>query len=445
VTEDSVRKHIVDRAIDTLTADYERQDGHLERKQVDRTLEKRGLTIAECQVVLDQLDHAGIRFEDSDEEATTSLQQFIEDGEPRDKGGSTALLDVYKLAGTHRNAAELRLLTGPEELELGRAISLGQRASAELEKGDEPTALHESMIANGLSARSRMTLANLRLVAHVARPFFHMSDLGEEDLIQEGILGLIRAAEKFDHTLGLKFSTYATWWIRQAVTRAIADRGVMIRLPAYLTLELHRYRRAFRLVHNANPARTPSLTELANELAWPVDRVAFVQHLSALQPTSLDDSIANASDAPLAELVASEDERPDEAAERTSLRKAMATAIAELSDNERLVLNLRFGLLDESGGRTLEEVGQEMGITRERVRQIQAKALKRLISRARRRENHFLLAYWPSGWLPSHETVGEEGVPREDSGKVDKKKSRKARQVTRPEPQPLPREYRWLR
>ncbi|MFM0241367.1 sigma-70 family RNA polymerase sigma factor [Paraburkholderia phytofirmans] len=445
MAEDSVRKHIVDRAVDTLTADYERQDGHLERRQVDRTLEKRGLTVAECQVVLDQLEHAGIRFEDSDEEATTSLQQFAEDREPRDTGGPITLVDPYKLAGAHRNAAELRLLTGPEELALGRAISLGQRASAELEKGDLPTALHEAMITKGLAARSRMTLANLRLVAHVARPFSHMSDLSEEDLIQEGILGLIRAAEKFDHTLGLKFSTYATWWIRQAVTRAIADRGVTIRLPAYLTLEVHRYRRALRLLHNVNPARTPSLTELANELAWPVDRVAFVQHLSALQPTSLEDSIANAPDARLADLVASEEERPDETAERTSLRKAVANAVAELSDNERLVLNLRFGLLDESGGRTLEEVGQEMGVTRERVRQIQAKALKRLISRARRRENHFLLAYWPPGWQPDHEPAGEEGVPREDSGKVDKKKSRKSRQATRLEPQPFPREYRWLR
>ncbi|AXW55955.1 hypothetical protein CJO93_00025 [Ralstonia solanacearum] len=312
----------------------------------------------------------------------------------------------------------LAALSGPEELELGRVISMGQRAAEELLQGAVRSNLHDSLIAKGNAAQSKMTLANLRLVAHVARPFFGMSDLTADDLIQEGILGLIRATQKFDHTLGLRFSTYATWWIRQAVTRAIADRGATIRVPVYLTWEVHRYRRAFRLLHQAKPTRNPTLSELADELVWPIDRVAFIQHLSMLQPTSLDEPVAGALDVNLIDLVAAEAERPDESAERNSLRNAVASALAGLTENERRVLNLRFGLEDESGGRTLEEVGQQLGVTRERVRQIESKALGRLLNRAKRRTNYSLSAYCPSQLLKDEGASDADKSPHETGDKI---------------------------
>ncbi|MDC6295117.1 sigma-70 family RNA polymerase sigma factor [Ralstonia pseudosolanacearum] len=446
MTTEPVRTLLIERTIDALTADYERQDGRLEKKQVDRTLEKRGLSVAECQAVLDHFDRAGIRLDDPDDDDDPSAFWHLADGEAKED--PLTVLEQYTSAAPHRRADEYKLLSGPEELELGRVISMGQRAAEELLQGAVRSNLHDSLIAKGNAAQSKMTLANLRLVAHVARPFFGMSDLTADDLIQEGILGLIRATQKFDHTLGLRFSTYATWWIRQAVTRAIADRGATIRVPVYLTWEVHRYRRAFRLLHQAKPTRNPTLSELADELVWPIDRVAFIQHLSMLQPTSLDEPVAGALDVNLIDLVAAEAERPDESAERNSLRNAVASALAGLTENERRVLNLRFGLEDESGGRTLEEVGQQLGVTRERVRQIESKALGRLLNRAKRRTNYSLSAYCPSQLLKAEGASDADKSPHETGDKPAKKKEkeRKSRKAAaRAEPEPFPREYRWLR
>lgn len=444
MTTEPVRTSLIERVIDVLTADYERQDGRLEKKQVERTLEKRGLSVSECQVVLDHFDRAGIRVDDSDNVDDSSALLHLTDGEAKED--PFALLEKYTSAVPRRRADEYKLLNGPEELELGRVISMGQRAAEELLQGAVRSGLHDSLIAKGHAARSKMTLANLRLVAHVARPFFGMSDLTADDLIQEGILGLIHATQKFDHTLGLRFSTYATWWIRQAVTRAIADRGATIRLPAYLTLEVHRYRRAFRLLHRAQPARNPTLSEMADELAWPIDRVAFIQHLSMLQPTSLDEPVAGALDVNLIDLVSTEAERPDESTERMSLSKAVARALAELTENERRVLNLRFGLEDESGGRTLEEVGQLLGVTRERVRQIESKALGRLLNRAKRCTNYSLSVYCPSRLLNAEGASEGDEFPDGTGDKAASKKDRKSRKAAaRAESEPFPREYRWLR
>ncbi|MRT00656.1 sigma-70 family RNA polymerase sigma factor [Ralstonia pickettii] len=444
MTIEPVRTPLIERTIDALTADYERQDGRLEKSQVDRIFEKRGLSVSECQAVLDHFDRAGIRLDDSDDDDDPSALLHLADGEAKED--PLTVLEQYTSAVPRRRADEYKLLSGPEELELGRVISMGQRAAEELLQGAIPSSLHDSLIAKGHAAGSKMTLANLRLVAHVARPFFGMSDLTADDLIQEGILGLIRATQKFDHTLGLRFSTYATWWIRQAVTRAIADRGATIRLPAYLTLEVHRYRRAFRLLHQAKPARNPTLSELADELAWPIDRVAFIQHLSMLQPTSLDEPVAGALDVNLIDLVAAEAERPDESAERNSLRNAVARALAGLKESERRVLNLRFGLEDESGGRTLEEVGQQLGVTRERVRQIESNALERLLNRAKRRANNSLSAYCPSQLLKTEGDCDGDKSSQETGGKPAKNKERKSRKAAvRAEPEPFPREYKWLR
>lgn len=444
MTIEPVRTPLIERTIDALTADYERQDGRLEKRQVDRIFEKRGLSVSECQAVLDHLDRAGIRLDDSDDDDDPSAFLQLVDGEAKEN--PLTALEQYTSAAPRRRADEYKLLSGPEELELGRVSSMGQRAAEELLQGAIPSNLHDSLIAKGHAARAKMTLANLRLVAHVARPFFGMSDLTADDLIQEGILGLIRATQKFDHTLGLRFSTYATWWIRQAVTRAIADRGATIRLPAYLTLEVHRYRRAFRLLHQTKPTRNPTLSELADELAWPIDRVVFIQHLSMLQPTSLDEPVAGALDVNLIDLVAAEAERPDESAERNSLRSAVASALAELKENERQVLILRFGLEDESGGRTLEEVGQQLGVTRERVRQIESKALGRLLNRAKRRTNYSLSAYCPSQLLKAEGAGDGDKLPHETGDKPAKNKERKSRKAAaRAEPEPFPREYKWLR
>jgi RNA polymerase primary sigma factor len=442
MTESALREPLIERAVDSLTADYERQDGRLESKQVDRTFEKRGLSVAECRVALERLDCAGIRIDEADED-DSSLQLDVE-SDTRETPAT--LLERYTSTDLRQRARDYRLLTAPEELELGRAIALAQRAQSELEHGDVNTDLHASLISKGAAAQSRMTLANLRLVAHVARPYFGMCDLTAEDLIQEGILGLIRAIQKYDHTLGLRFSTYATWWIRQAVTRAIADRGSTIRLPAHLVTELHRYRRAYRLLHLANPARNPTLAELADELVWPLDRVSFMQHLGNLQPMSLDNPVAGASDSSLVELLAADIELPEEVAQKNSLRRAIASAIAELKESERRVLDLRFGLNDASGGRTLEEVGQQLGITRERVRQIESKALTRMLGRARTRKDYLLAAYCPEALLNPDKAVEQNSTDKQATAPSTKKqKRRRGDSALRKEPEPFPRDYVWLR
>jgi RNA polymerase primary sigma factor len=325
--------------------DAAEQAGSLKAVELTEILDTHELDALEQDALFRELDRRGIELveEPPQEEAAPPPPAPA----PVQETTTDALQLFLREAGRHQ------LLTAPQEVELAKRI----------ERGD-------------MQAKQQMIQSNLRLVVSIAKNYRNQG-LPFLDLIQEGTLGLIRAVEKFDWRRGFKFSTYATWWIRQAVARALADKARTIRMPVHIVERLQKMNRAERTLWT-QLGREPTLEEIAEEASLPIQQALEVR-AAARASTSLDQPVGDTEDAVFGDFVAGEGPLPEEQVELSLRSQALQEALLALSERERQVLVLRYGLTD-SEPKTLEEIGRRLGLTRERVRQIELDSLKRLAS-----------------------------------------------------------------
>jgi RNA polymerase primary sigma factor len=281
------------------------------------------------------------------------------------------------LASYYRDAKKFKLLRSEEEIALARRVAAGRAAAERLAASDAERRIElEELVRDGDRARHRLVEANLRLVPFVAKSIASRGALSEEDMIQEGNIGLLRAAEKFDGAHGTRFSTYACWWIWSYMKRGLIDRGRLVRLPVHVADRVPALLKKRAALTREHDGREPTPHELAEQLGWRIETVQFVlQGLDA--PVSLDSRSGDDMPSLGERLTAPPEARPDIAAVRSEERGLLSALVESLGDRLAFVLRERFGL---EGGipRTLEDIGQQLGVTRERIRQLEKKALDKL-------------------------------------------------------------------
>ena len=369
-----------------------KKKGNLSSTELLDVLEDMDLGAEQMDKIYDTLENLGIDTVGEDyipelpDDAEPPLEA-IEEISEEEMVDPNAMVDSFGTDDPVRmylkEIGKVNLLSSDEEVELAQAMAAGADAKTQLEEleaaGEEiPAELRtelNKLIKKGERAKQRLAEANLRLVVSIAKRYV---GLGMQflDLIQEGNLGLIKAVEKFDYTKGYKFSTYATWWIRQAITRAIADQARTIRIPVHMVETINKVIRVNRqLLQELGHDPTPE--ETAAEMGMPVEKVREILKI-AQEPVSLETPIGEEEDSHLGDFLPDETTcEPAEAASFTLLKEQLVDVLSTLTPREEKVLKLRFGI-EDGRSRTLEEVGKEFNVTRERIRQIEAKALRKI-------------------------------------------------------------------
>ncbi len=348
-----------------------KQKGQLTNQDILDAIGEQDFDPEKLEKLYDMIESQGIEIvEDFDDLKIEDLELEInehkdEDGLPVAGEQSITIDDPVKVY--LKEIGRVPLLSSEEEVDLAIRISNGD-----------------------VAAKQRLSEANLRLVVSIAKRYLGRG-MQFLDLIQEGNLGLIKAVEKFDYTKGFKFSTYATWWIRQAITRAIADQARTIRIPVHMVETINKVKKVQSQLLHQN-GHEPSPDEIAEEIDMPVDKVREIMRV-AQEPVSLETPIGEEEDSHLGDFIPDNDApAPADAASHTMLREQLADVLSTLTPREAKVLRLRFGL-EDGRSRTLEEVGKEFNVTRERIRQIEAKALRKLRHPSRSRKLKDYLDY----------------------------------------------------
>ena len=374
----------------------------LEYQEISDFFKDLNLDPEKMELVLDYLDHNGIDVlkivEDDDDDEIILTEEDDVEVEKIDLSIPEGVSIEDPVRMYLKEIGKVPLLSAEEEIELSQKMEAGAVAIEKIAILEERMAnLDEAEVAElkeeiknlqrdvdfGQEAKKRLAEANLRLVVSIAKRYVGRGMLFL-DLIQEGNLGLIKAVEKYDYRKGFKFSTYATWWIRQAITRAIADQARTIRIPVHMVETINKLIRVSRQLLQ-ELGREPSPEEIAVEMNMPVDRVREILKISQ-EPVSLETPIGEEEDSHLGDFIKDDNVPvPADAAAFTLLKEQLEEVLSTLTDREQKVLTLRFGL-EDGRARTLEEVGKEFNVTRERIRQIEAKALRKLRHPSRSRK-----------------------------------------------------------
>ena len=370
-----------------------KKKGKLDANELSDVLDTMDLDSEQMDHIYDSLEALGIEV-GSEEEFVNDLPDDIEppmeeiaEIEEEELVDPNTLVDSFNIDDPVRmylkEIGKVPLLTADEEVTLATSMSEGNLAKerlAEIEENNEEISAEEqaeleTLVKQGENSKQKLAEANLRLVVSIAKRYVGRGMLFL-DLIQEGNLGLIKAVEKFDYTKGYKFSTYATWWIRQAITRAIADQARTIRIPVHMVETINKVIRVSRQLLQ-ELGHDPSAEEISEEMGMPVDKVREILKI-AQEPVSLETPIGEEEDSHLGDFIPDEGaSEPSEAASFTLLKEQLVDVLSTLTPREEKVLKLRFGI-EDGRTRTLEEVGKEFNVTRERIRQIEAKALRKL-------------------------------------------------------------------
>ena len=334
---------IEDREIQSLL-NYAKKTGNITEEEIGTKLIKMDLTADELNDVVEYLTSEGVTVE-------PAVVEIIKDDELKEIISTVKVDDPVKMY--LKDIGTVQLLNSDQEVELAKRIL----------EGDQ-------------QAKSELSERNLKLVVSIAKKYVNRSSMQFLDLIQVGNLGLLKAVEKFDYTKGFRFSTYATWWIRQAITRAIADQARTIRIPVHMVETIHKLSRVSKQLM-AELGRDPSNSEIAERMGISEQRVCEIQKI-AQDPVSLESPVGEEDESKISDFVEDDTiKSPTESTAQDILKSQLLSVIETLTPREQKVIRLRYGL-DDGHARTLEEVGKEFNVTRERIRQIEAKALRKL-------------------------------------------------------------------